>query len=165
MLGQQTYEWKLEQGSKEEGPFELEETDEIQCIEPESHTPVRHRGTKLTLEAMHKKLSLVLHPYTNVEPEANYKELCLASYLYADIKCITTATQIAAEAVDKTIHPWWKLVLQGYHHYRGVFSETKAQHFPAIQLWDHAIDLKARRTRSTQFQDVSTTCRTTGSLG
>ena len=30
MLGQQTYEWKLEQGSKEEGPFELEETDEME---------------------------------------------------------------------------------------------------------------------------------------
>ena len=55
---------------------------------------------------MHKELSLPLHPYTDIEPEAIYKELCLALYPYADIKCITTATQIAAEAVDKTICPW-----------------------------------------------------------
>ena len=59
---------------------------------------------------MQKELSLVTYPYIDIEPKAGYKEWCLASYPYANIKYTTTATQIAAKAVDKTIHSWWKIV-------------------------------------------------------
>ena len=165
------HEWKPEQGSKEEGPFEPDEdikgrrayykTEKknedntlkfttvepedytfIQKVEPESHTPIRRRGLGLALQAMQKDLTLASYPYTDLDPKAVYRELCLASYLYANIKRTTTATQIATEAADKTVRSWWKTVPQEYHHYGVVFSETKAQHFPTRRSWDHAIDLK-----------------------
>ena len=46
------------------------------------------------------------------------------------VRRITMATQIAAEAADKTEHPWHELVPLEYHHYGKVFSEIKAQRFP-----------------------------------
>ena len=91
---------------------------------------------------MQKKLTLASYPYMDIEPEAIYKELHLASYLYANIKCTTTATQIAAEAADKIICSWRKTVPREYHHYGVVFSETKAQCFSERRSWDYAIDLK-----------------------
>ena len=59
---------------------------------------------------MQKELTLTSYPYTDIEPEAVYKELRCASYPYANIKCTTTATQIAAEAADKIICSWQKTV-------------------------------------------------------
>ena len=91
---------------------------------------------------MQKDLTLVLYPYTDLDPEAVYKELRLTSYPYANIRHTTTATQIAAEAADKIIHSWRKTVPREYHHYGVVFSETKAQCFPTRRSWDHAIDLR-----------------------
>ena len=168
------HEWKPEQGSKEEGPFEpdedineiegrrayyrTEKKDEddilkfttvepedytfIRRVEPEDNVPVRRRGLEVALQAMQKDLTLASYPYTDLDPEAVYKELCLTSWPYADIKRTTTATQIAAEAADKTIRSWWKIVPREYHRYGAVFSETKAQRFPTRQSWDHVIDLK-----------------------
>ena len=52
------------------------------------------------------------------------------------------ATQIAADAADKTERPWHELVPPEYHCYGKVFSEIKAQRFPESRQWDHAIDLK-----------------------
>ena len=155
------HEWKPEQGSMEERPFEPDEdidetegrrayyrTEEknnddtlrfttfepedytfIRKVEPESYISARRRGLETALQAMQKELSLVSYPYTDIKPKAIYKELCLASYAYADIKHTTTATQIAAEAADKTIRSWRKIVPREYHRYGVVFSETKAQCF------------------------------------
>ena len=114
----------------------------IRKVELESHASSQHRGLEVALQAMQKDLTLASYPYTDRDPEAVYKELRLASWPYANIKRTTTATQIAAEAADKTIHSWRKTVPKEYHHYGVVFSETKAQHFPARRSWDHAINLK-----------------------
>ena len=91
---------------------------------------------------MQKDLTLMSYPYTDLDPKAVYKELHLTSYPYTSIKHTTTATQIAAEAADKTICSWRKTVPREYHRYGAVFSETKAQCFPARRSWDHVIDLK-----------------------
>ena len=45
----------------------------------------------------------------------------------AQVRHTTMATQIAADAADKTEHPWHELVPSEYQHYGKVFSEIKAQ--------------------------------------
>ena len=60
----------------------------------------------------------------------------------AQVRRTTMATQITAEAADKTERPWHEFVPSGYHRYGKVFSEIKAQQFPESRQWDHAIDLK-----------------------
>ena len=52
----------------------------IRKVEPESHIPARRRGLETTLQAMQKEHSLTSYPYTDIEPEAIYKELCLISH-------------------------------------------------------------------------------------
>ena len=57
------------------------------------------------------------------------------------VKRTTIATQLAAEAADKTERPWYQQVPKEYHQYGKVFSDKAAQRFPEKRPWDHAIDL------------------------
>ena len=81
------------------------------------------------------------HQFTNVEPE-DYtfirrtspetepstmdEELGHNPDACAQVRRTTMATQIAAEAADKTECPWHELVPSEYHCYGKVFSEIKA---------------------------------------
>ena len=82
------------------------------------------------------------HQFTNVEPEdytfiwyasletepsAMDKELGHNLDTCAQVRRTTMAIQIAADAADKTEHPWHELVPSEYHRYGKVFSEIKAQ--------------------------------------
>jgi hypothetical protein len=57
------------------------------------------------------------------------------------IRRLTKATQLAADAADKTIRTWQEQVPIEYHRYGKVFSDKAAQRFPPPRPWDHAIDL------------------------
>ena len=68
------------------------------------------------------------HPFLNVIPE-DY------------IQWTTTATKLAAEAIDTTKRTWQELIPAEYHCFGKVFSDKEAKRFPDSRLWDHAIDL------------------------
>jgi len=57
------------------------------------------------------------------------------------IQCITTATKLAAEAIDTTKQTWQELIPAEYHCFGKVFSNKEAERFPDSHPWDHAIDL------------------------
>ena len=61
---------------------------------------------------------------------------------YAQVRRTTMATQIAAEAADKTERPWHELVPSEYYCYGKIVSEIKAQWFPESRQWDYVINLK-----------------------
>jgi len=68
------------------------------------------------------------HPFLNVTPE-DY------------IQHTTTATKLAAEAIDTTKRTWQELIPAEYHCFGKVFSNKEAERFPDSRPWDHAIDL------------------------
>ena len=125
------YEWRPNQGSKEEGLFELRgiypESDDdpyqFTNVEPEDYTFIRRASPE-------------------TEPSAMNKESGHNSDTCAQVRHITMATQITAEAADKTERPWHELISSECHRYGKVFSEIKAQQFPESRQWDHVIDLK-----------------------
>ena len=53
----------------------------------------------------------------------------------------TTATELAAQAVDKKQRTWQEQVPSVYHQYGKVFSDEESTRFPEPQPWDHTIDL------------------------
>jgi len=57
------------------------------------------------------------------------------------IQRTTTATKLAAEAIDTTKQAWQELIPAEYHHFGKVFSDKEAERFPDSCPWDHAIDL------------------------
>jgi len=57
------------------------------------------------------------------------------------IQCTTTATKLAAEAIDTTKWTWQELIPAEYHRFSKVFSDKEAERFPDSRPWDHAIDL------------------------
>ena len=126
-----TDEWRPNQGSKEEGLFEphgmyLESNNDphqFTNVEPEDYTFIQRASPE-------------------AEPSAMDEELGHNSDTCVQVRRTTMATHIAAEAADKTKHPWHKLVPSEYHRYGKVFSEIKAQRFPKSRQWDHTIDLK-----------------------
>jgi len=67
-------------------------------------------------------------PFLNVTPD-NY------------IQRTTTATKLAAEALDTTKRTWQELIPAEYHRFGKVFSDKEAKRFPDSRPWDHAIDL------------------------
>jgi len=57
------------------------------------------------------------------------------------VRKTTTATELAAQASDKTQRTWEEQVPSVYHQYGRVFSDQESTRFPGRQPWDHAIDL------------------------
>jgi len=57
------------------------------------------------------------------------------------IQCTTTATKLAAEAIDTTKRTWQELLPAEYHRFSKVFGNKEAERFPDNRPWDHAIDL------------------------
>ena len=123
--------WGPNQGSKEERLFEPRgmypesnnDPQQFTNVEPEDYTFIRRASPE-------------------TEPSAMDEESGHNSDTCAQVRHITMATQIAADAADKTEHPWHELVPPKYHRYGKVFSEIKAQQFSESKQWDHAIDLK-----------------------
>jgi hypothetical protein len=54
---------------------------------------------------------------------------------------VTTATELAIQALDHTKHTWQEQVPEPYHWFSRVFSDEESQRFPESKSWDHAIDL------------------------
>ena len=54
---------------------------------------------------------------------------------------VTTATELAIQAVDQTKCTWQEQVPEPYHQFGRVFSDEESQRFPESKPWDHAIDL------------------------
>ena len=54
---------------------------------------------------------------------------------------MTTASELAQKAMDKTERTFKQMVLKQYHCHQKVFSEKASQWFPPKRPWDHAIDL------------------------
>jgi len=57
------------------------------------------------------------------------------------IRHTTTATKLAAEAIDTTKRTWQELIPAEYYCFGKVFSDKEAERFPDSCPWDHAIDL------------------------
>jgi hypothetical protein len=54
---------------------------------------------------------------------------------------VTTATELAIQAVDQTKCTWQEQVPEPYHQFGRVFSDKESHRFPELRPWDHAIDL------------------------
>jgi len=67
-------------------------------------------------------------PFLNITPE---------DYIWHT----TSATKLAAEAIDTTKWTWQELIPAEYHCFSKVFSNKEAERFPDSCPWDHAIDL------------------------
>ena len=109
-------EWKPNQGSKEEGLFEPrgmypesnDDPHQFTNVEPEDYTFIRCASPKTEPSAMDEE--------SGHDPDTR-----------AQVRRTTMATQIAADAANKTERPWHELVPTEYHRYGKVFSEIKAQ--------------------------------------
>jgi hypothetical protein len=54
---------------------------------------------------------------------------------------VTTATELAIQALDQTKCTWQEQVPEPYHQFSRVFSDKESQRFPESKPWDHTIDL------------------------
>ena len=65
----------------------------------------------------------------------------LNKYNIISVYKTTTATELAAQATDKTACTWQEQVPEPYHQFGKVFSNKESTRFPESRPWDHAIDL------------------------
>ncbi len=54
---------------------------------------------------------------------------------------ITTASELAQKAMDKTPKTFGQMVLEEYRRHTRTFNEKESHQFPPERTWDHAIDL------------------------